>query len=183
MRTGTQHASAQLPSCVPRALRYRHRYLQDETFDNIYITRRFRELDQLQAEQGKPTVLPLTAQECGRYISPGQPHARGHPQVNLLCPEPGFRSLSLAAGPWLSRKEHHQYGLQLVGFLRHMLLGFCIILADYSLFWLLDLIRHQLQGEIVARGEQHPLCQSSTLGYFAAWGTGLWGGGCSIVWV
>ncbi|XP_061333920.1 DC-STAMP domain-containing protein 2 isoform X1 [Pezoporus flaviventris] len=108
-----------------KALRYRHRYLQDETFDNIYITRRFMELDQLRAEQGKPTVLPLTARECGLYISP--------------------------AGLWLSRKEHRQYGLQLVGFLRHMLLGFCIILADYSLFWLLDLIRHQLQGEIVAR--------------------------------
>ncbi|NXK83145.1 DCST2 protein, partial [Amazona guildingii] len=108
-----------------KALRYRHRYLQDETFDNIYITRRFRELDQLRAEQGKPTVLPLTAWECGRYISP--------------------------AGLWLSRKEHRQYGLQLVGFLRHMLLGFCIILADYSLFWLLDLIRHQLRGEIIAR--------------------------------
>ncbi|KAM4644492.1 LOW QUALITY PROTEIN: DC-STAMP domain-containing protein 2 [Amazona ochrocephala] len=134
-----------------KALRYRHRYLQDETFDNIYITRRFRELDQLRAEQGKPTVLPLTAWECGRYISPGQPHARGHPQTKPLCPEPGFTWLPCAAGLWLSRKEHRQYGLQLLGFLRHMLLGFCIILADYSLFWLLDLIRHQLRGEIVAR--------------------------------
>ncbi|XP_061231170.1 DC-STAMP domain-containing protein 2 isoform X4 [Neopsephotus bourkii] len=54
-----------------KALRYRNRYLQDETFDNIYITRRFKELDQLRAEQGKPTVLPLTARECGLYISPG----------------------------------------------------------------------------------------------------------------
>ncbi|KAM8986514.1 DC-STAMP domain-containing protein 2 [Ara ararauna] len=134
-----------------KALRYRHRYLQDDAFDNIYITRRFRELDQLRAEQGKPTVLPLTARECGRYISPGQPRARGHPQAKPLRPEPGFTSLPCAAGLWLSRKEHGQYGLQLVGFLRHMLLGFCIILADYSLFWLLDLIRHQLRGEIVAR--------------------------------
>ncbi|KAM9514855.1 DC-STAMP domain-containing protein 2 [Guaruba guarouba] len=134
-----------------KALRYRHRYLQDDAFDNIYITRRFRELDQLRAEQGKPTVLPLTARECGRYISPGQPRVRGHPQAKPLHPEPGFTSLPCAAGLWLSRKEHGQYGLQLVGFLRHMLLGFCIILADYSLFWLLDLIRHQLRGEIVAR--------------------------------
>ncbi|XP_061231168.1 DC-STAMP domain-containing protein 2 isoform X2 [Neopsephotus bourkii] len=108
-----------------KALRYRNRYLQDETFDNIYITRRFKELDQLRAEQGKPTVLPLTARECGLYISP--------------------------AALWLSKKEHRRYGLQLVGFLRHMLLGFCIILADYSLFWLLDLVRHQLEGEIIAR--------------------------------
>ncbi|XP_076220109.1 DC-STAMP domain-containing protein 2-like [Aptenodytes patagonicus] len=108
-----------------QALRYRYRYLRDDTFDNIYITRRFVELDLWRAEQGRPTVLPLTAWERGRYIPPG--------------------------GLWLSRQEWRRYGLQLVGVLRHMLLGLSIILADYSLFWLLDLVRHQLRGEIVAR--------------------------------
>ncbi|XP_069734482.1 DC-STAMP domain-containing protein 2 [Phaenicophaeus curvirostris] len=108
-----------------QALRYHHRYLRDDTFDNIYITRRFIELEQKLTEQGKATVLPLSNWEKGRYISP--------------------------AGLLLSRQEQHRYGLQLIGVLRHMLLGFSIILADYSLFWLLDLIRHQLKGEIVAR--------------------------------
>ncbi|NWS78440.1 DCST2 protein, partial [Crotophaga sulcirostris] len=108
-----------------QALYYRHRYLQDDTFDNIYITRRFMELDQQFAEQGKATVLPLTNWERGRYISP----------VGLL----------------LSQQEQHRYGLQLVGVLRHVMFGFSIILADYSLFWLLDLIRHHLKGEIIAR--------------------------------
>ncbi|NWI69689.1 DCST2 protein, partial [Todus mexicanus] len=108
-----------------QALRYRHRYLRDDTFDNIYITRRFVELDLRRAEQGRPTVLPLTGWERSRYIPP--------------------------AAPWLSRQEQHRYGLQLVGVLRHVLLGLSIILADYSLFWLLDLVRHELQGEIVAR--------------------------------
>ncbi|NXW10845.1 DCST2 protein, partial [Fregetta grallaria] len=108
-----------------QALRYRHRYLRDDTFDNVYITRRFVELDLRRAEQGRPTVLPLTAWERGRYIPP--------------------------AVLWLSRQERRQYGLQLVGVLRHVLLGLSIILADYSLFWLLDLVRHQLRGEIVAR--------------------------------
>ncbi|NXT51188.1 DCST2 protein, partial [Pluvianellus socialis] len=108
-----------------QALRYRHRYLRDDTFDNVYITRRFVELDLRQAEQGKPTVLPLTARECSRYVAP--------------------------AGLWLSLKERRRYGLQLVGVLRHVLLGVTIVLADYSLFWLLDLVRHQMQGEIVAR--------------------------------
>ncbi|KAF1449202.1 DCST2 protein, partial [Pygoscelis papua] len=108
-----------------QALRYRYRYLRDDTFDNTYITRRFVELDLWRAEQGRPTVLPLTARERSRYIPP--------------------------AGLWLSRQEWHQYGLQLVGVLRHMLLGLSIILADYSLFWLLDLVRHQLRGEVVAR--------------------------------
>ncbi|NXN69785.1 DCST2 protein, partial [Himantopus himantopus] len=108
-----------------QALRYRHRYLRDDTFDNIYITRRFVELDLRRAEQGRPTVLPLTARECGRYVAP--------------------------AGLWLSRQEQRRYGLQLVGVLRHVLLGVSVVLADYSLFWLLDLIRHQMQAEIVAR--------------------------------
>ncbi|NXW23851.1 DCST2 protein, partial [Circaetus pectoralis] len=108
-----------------QALWYHHRYLQDDTFDNVYITRRFVEMDLWRAEQGKPTVLPLTAWESGRYIAP--------------------------AGLWLSRQERRRYGLQLVGVLRHVLLGLSIVLADYSLFWLLDLVQHQLRGEIVAR--------------------------------
>ncbi|KAM6365309.1 DC-STAMP domain-containing protein 2 [Pluvialis apricaria] len=111
-----------------QALRYRHRYLRDDTFDNVYITRRFTELDLRRAEQGRPTVLPLTARECGRYVAPGLP-----------------------SGLWLSQQERRRYGLQLVGVLRHVLLGVSVVLADYSLFWLLDLIRHHMQGEIIAR--------------------------------
>ncbi|KAM9251984.1 DC-STAMP domain-containing protein 2 [Cariama cristata] len=143
-----------------KALRYRHRYLRDDTFDNVYITRRFVEMDLWRAEQGRPTVLPLRRRERGRYIPPGQPHARGHPPGEPCGGEPGGSrrhgttsrcSHARPAALWLSRQERRQYGLQLVGVLRHMLLGLSIILADYSLFWLLDLIRHQLQGEIIAR--------------------------------
>ncbi|NXN32786.1 DCST2 protein, partial [Nycticryphes semicollaris] len=108
-----------------QAVRYRYRYLRDDTFDNVYITRRFRELDLRCAEEGRATVLPLSGRECRRYISP--------------------------AGIWLSKQEWQRYGLQLVAVLRHVLLGVSIILADYSLFWLLDLIRHLMQGEVVAR--------------------------------
>ncbi|KAM6294190.1 DC-STAMP domain-containing protein 2 [Aegotheles albertisi] len=111
-----------------QALRYRRRYLKDETFDNIYITRRFVELDLRQAELGRATILPLTAWESSRYINP--------------------------AGMWLSRQEWRRYGLELVGVLRHIVLGLSIILADHSLFWLLDLVQHHLQGEIVARAPE-----------------------------
>ncbi|NWX21986.1 DCST2 protein, partial [Aegotheles bennettii] len=111
-----------------QALRYRRRYLKDETFDNIYITRRFVELDLRQAELGRATILPLTAWESSRYITPG--------------------------GMWLSRQEWRRYGLELVGVLRHIVLGLSIILADHSLFWLLDLVQHHLQGEIVARAPE-----------------------------
>ncbi|NWT03745.1 DCST2 protein, partial [Mionectes macconnelli] len=107
------------------AMWYRRRYLGDDTFDNVYITRRFVELDLRRAQQGRPTVLPLTARERGRYIPP--------------------------AALWLSQNERQQYGIQLMGLLRHVLLGFSIILADYSIFWLLDLFRHQLSAEIIAR--------------------------------
>ncbi|NXP72659.1 DCST2 protein, partial [Ramphastos sulfuratus] len=108
-----------------QALRYRRQYLQDDSFDNIYITRQFVALDLRRAEQGRPTVLPLTTWENLRYLSP--------------------------AALWMSRKERHLYGLQLVGILRHLLLGVCVIMADYSLFWLMDLVQHHLRGEIVAR--------------------------------
>ncbi|NWX66402.1 DCST2 protein, partial [Promerops cafer] len=121
------------------AMRYRRRYLWDDTFDNVYITRRFVELDLKCAEQGKPTVLPLSARERGRYIPPG--------------------------ALWLSKRERRQYSLQLFGFLRHVLLGFSIILADYSIFWLLDLFRHQLSAEIIARAPSTMTINVNGTGY------------------
>ncbi|NXB82229.1 DCST2 protein, partial [Donacobius atricapilla] len=121
------------------AMRYRRRYLRDDTFDNVYITRRFVELDLRCAEEGKPTVLPLSALERGRYIPPG--------------------------ALWLSKRERRQYGLQLFGFLRHVLLGFSILLADYSIFWLLDLFRHQLSAEIIARAPSTMTISVNGTGY------------------
>ncbi|NXH83732.1 DCST2 protein, partial [Edolisoma coerulescens] len=122
-----------------QAMRYRRRYLRDDTFDNVYITRRFVELDLRCAEQGRPTVLPLSALERGRYIPPG--------------------------ALWLSKKERSQYGLQLFGFLRHVLLGLSIILADYSIFWLLGLFRHQLSAEIIARAPSTMTISVNGTGY------------------
>ncbi|NWV15632.1 DCST2 protein, partial [Ptilonorhynchus violaceus] len=121
------------------AVRYQRRYLRDDTFDNVYITRRFVELDLRCAEQGRPPVLPLSARERGRYIPPG--------------------------ALWLSKNERRQYGLQLFAFLRHVLLGLSIILADYGIFWLLDLFRHQLSGEIVARAPSTMTISVNGTGY------------------
>ncbi|XP_031462296.1 DC-STAMP domain-containing protein 2 [Phasianus colchicus] len=122
--------SAYISSCAIlymylQALRYRYRYLRDDSFDNIYITERFVTMDAQRAQVGRPTVLPLSMRESVRYIHPGM--------------------------PWLARLERQRYGLELTGFLRYVLLGLSLVLADYSLFWLLDLVRHQMQGEIVAR--------------------------------
>ncbi|NXV01505.1 DCST2 protein, partial [Cettia cetti] len=122
-----------------QAMRYQRRYLRDDTFDNVYITRRFVELDLRCAEEGKPTVLPLSALERSRYIPPG--------------------------ALWLSKRERSQYGLQLFGFLRHVLLGFSILLADYSIFWLLDLFRHQLSAEIISRAPSTMTISVNGTGY------------------
>ncbi|KAM9114366.1 DC-STAMP domain-containing protein 2 [Pangshura tecta] len=121
---------AHISSCVLlylylQALLYRRRYLHDDDFDNIYITGRFLAMDVLRAQQGRPTVLPLSARESTKYICPGS--------------------------PFLSRRERFGYGLALAGVLRHVLLGLALILVDYGVFWLLDLVRYQLHGEIVAR--------------------------------
>ncbi|NXQ51677.1 DCST2 protein, partial [Anthoscopus minutus] len=121
------------------AIRYKRRYLRDDTFDNIYITRRFVELDLRCAEQGRPTVLPLSLRERGRYIPPG--------------------------AVWLSKKERRQYGLQLFAFLRHVLLGLSILLADYSIFWLLDLFRHHLSAEIIAKAPSTMTINVNGTGY------------------
>ncbi|NXG06904.1 DCST2 protein, partial [Sakesphorus luctuosus] len=121
------------------AMRYRRRYLRDDTFDNVYITRRFVEMDLRRAELGRATVLPLTARERGRYIPP--------------------------AALWLSKKERQQYGMQLMAFLRHVLLGLGIILADYGIFWLLDLFRHQLSAEIIARAPSTMTISVNGTGY------------------
>ncbi|XP_053867134.1 DC-STAMP domain-containing protein 2 [Malaclemys terrapin pileata] len=121
---------AHVSSCVLlylylQALLYRRRYLHDDDFDNIYITGRFLAMDVLRAQQGRPTVLPLSARESTKYICPGS--------------------------PFLSRRERFGYSLALAGVLRHVLLGLALILLDYGVFWLLDLVRYQLHGEIVAR--------------------------------
>ncbi|NXM15192.1 DCST2 protein, partial [Ploceus nigricollis] len=122
-----------------QAIRYRRRYLRDDTFDNVYITRRFVEMDLRCAEQGKPTVLPLSMREKGRYIPPG--------------------------ALWLSKTERRQYSLQLFGFLRPMLLGLGIVMADYSIFWILDLFRHQLSAEIIARAPSTMTISVNGTGY------------------
>lgn len=38
--------------------------------------------------------------------------------------------------------------------MRHLLLVLLLVFLDYAVFWVLDLARHQLQGEIVARSER-----------------------------
>ncbi|XP_059575046.1 DC-STAMP domain-containing protein 2 [Alligator mississippiensis] len=135
-----------------QALWYRRQYLRNDTFDNIYITQRFVAMDMLRARQGRPTVLPLTAWESTKYIRPGEVGVSGERRGHWPCLSPTLTVALPGTGSLiLSRRERRGYGLALVRVLRHVLLGLSLILLDYGVFWLLDLVQHQLQGEVVAR--------------------------------
>ncbi|XP_036610114.1 DC-STAMP domain-containing protein 2 [Trichosurus vulpecula] len=108
-----------------QALFYRYYYLTQDNFDNIYITNRFIHMDIIRVQAGLPSVLPLSSRECTRYIRPG--------------------SLRL------SRMERLHYALATFTLIRHLLVVLLLVALDYAIFWLLDLARYWLQGEIVAR--------------------------------
>lgn len=54
---------------------------------------------------------------------------------------------------FLSRWERIFYILETLNLIRHLLLVLLLVFLDYSVFWVLDLARYHLQGEIVARSE------------------------------
>nr|XP_012623332.1 DC-STAMP domain-containing protein 2 isoform X1 [Microcebus murinus] len=108
-----------------QALFYRYCYLNWDNFDNVYITSRFLHMEAVRATAGLPTVLPLSAHEAGRYIQPGS--------------------------IFLSRWEQLVYTLETFNLIRHLLLVLLLVFLDYAVFWVLDVARYQLQGEIVAR--------------------------------
>ncbi|XP_029436271.1 DC-STAMP domain-containing protein 2 [Rhinatrema bivittatum] len=108
-----------------QALLYRRKYLLDDYFDNIYITRSFIEIDVMRAQLGKATVLPLLDCESYNYIQP--------------------------FSVFMSRKELMSYTFTIFNVFRHFLLILLLILMDYIIFWILDMVRYFMQGEIIAR--------------------------------
>ncbi|XP_040086293.1 DC-STAMP domain-containing protein 2 [Oryx dammah] len=108
-----------------QALYYRYGYLNWDNFDNIYITSRFLRMEAVRSRAGLPTVLPLTAHEARHYIQPGS--------------------------IFLSRWEQIFCILAIFHLARHLLLVLFLVFLDYAVFWVLDLARYHLQGEVVAR--------------------------------
>ncbi|KAJ7307337.1 hypothetical protein JRQ81_009347 [Phrynocephalus forsythii] len=108
-----------------KALLYRKHYLNEDSFDNIYITEAFLEMDAMRRKTQRLSVLPLSAKESTKYIRP--------------------------ASFTLPRKEQLRYALALISICRQLILVTLLIVADFSVFWLLDLVRYHLHGEIVAR--------------------------------
>lgn len=71
--------------------------------------------------------------------------------------EPGVASRPVLPSPgslYLSRWEQLFYLLAISHFLRQLLITLLLIFLDYAVFWVLDLARHHLQGEMVARSER-----------------------------
>ncbi|KAM8921545.1 DC-STAMP domain-containing protein 2 [Pelodytes ibericus] len=107
------------------AVRYRRKYLYDDNHDNIYITRTFIELDVMRARQGRNTLLPLSTREAYNFIRPGS-----------------F---------YLTKREKTGYTFDIINVFRNVLLVIFLVLVDYIIFWVLDMVRYLLQGDLVAR--------------------------------
>uniref|UniRef100_H0WU36 DC-STAMP domain containing 2 n=2 Tax=Otolemur garnettii TaxID=30611 RepID=H0WU36_OTOGA len=108
-----------------QALFYRYCYLHWDHYDNVYITSRFLSMEAARSAAGLPTVLPLSAHEAAHYIQPGS--------------------------IFLSRWEQLVYVMETFNLIGHLFLVLLLVFLDYTVFWVLDLARYQLQGEIVAR--------------------------------
>ncbi|XP_061260269.1 DC-STAMP domain-containing protein 2 isoform X1 [Bos javanicus] len=113
-----------------QALYYRYGYLNWDSFNNVYITSRFLRMEAVRSRAGLPTVLPLTAHEARHYIQPGS--------------------------IFLSRWEQIFCILAIFHLARHLLLVLFLVFLDYAVFWVLDLARYHLQGEVVARRSRCP---------------------------
>ncbi|XP_062897979.1 DC-STAMP domain-containing protein 2 [Mobula hypostoma] len=108
-----------------QALLYRKNYLFRDDYDNCYITNQFLEIDVMRAKTGKNTLLPLSYQEACRYVWP--------------------------CSLYLTVAERKQYILGLARLLRHFITVLFIILLDYSVYWVLDMVSYHLRAEITAR--------------------------------
>ncbi|XP_014607665.1 PREDICTED: uncharacterized protein LOC106788694 [Polistes canadensis] len=99
-----------------RVLHYRYKWLTSERFDNRYITNDIRTIDLIRARQDKETILPLNPRERNRYVS--------MTSIRLIKIE----RIKLAKS---------------VIFLCLSTMKICMhIVTDYSLYWILSLIRY-----------------------------------------
>ncbi|XP_041037720.1 DC-STAMP domain-containing protein 2-like [Carcharodon carcharias] len=108
-----------------QALLYRKNYLFRDDYDNCYITNQFLEIDVMRAKTGKSTILPLRFREACKYIRPWS-----------------F---------YMTVSEKRRYILGFSTVLRQSLAVVIVILLDYTIFWVLDMVSYHLQVEIVAR--------------------------------
>ncbi|XP_045210097.2 DC-STAMP domain-containing protein 2-like [Mercenaria mercenaria] len=107
---------------------YLRNYLAKDDYDNIYITKQFKEIDKEAEKNGRETVLPLKTREKSEY-------------VNTLS----FK---------LNSTEVSNSKIGLIQVLLHFLLCILIIIFDCVLYYILNLVREygDIELEIESRG-------------------------------
>lgn len=95
-------------------MRFRHKYLSSLHYKNYYITETFLNIDATRIELGMESLLPLTYKEK-KYL------------------------VELTSSRTIWKEWHHMFSSSItLTYSTFHLLG--ILLADYSLFWLLSVI-------------------------------------------
>ncbi|XP_061699635.1 DC-STAMP domain-containing protein 2 isoform X2 [Syngnathoides biaculeatus] len=132
---------ALLACSLIRAMWYQHKYLTCLNYDNVYISAQFIALDRQMTSQGGASVLPITRRESQLYIRP--------------------LSLRLTSG------ECRATLMGVASVLRHALMSSVLVALDFLVFWLLDQVRWQVQGGVVARAPVTVSIRVNGLGYLA----------------
>ncbi|XP_033753894.1 DC-STAMP domain-containing protein 2-like [Pecten maximus] len=102
-----------------KAMIYRRKYLTTDKHDNMYITLKVRNIDERRCQHGSKSILPLTPKESNKYIATS--------------------SLSLV------KREKKKLAKGLFMLIVNLTYTCFYIICDYNLYWLLDLLRTQLE--------------------------------------
>ncbi|XP_061838961.1 DC-STAMP domain-containing protein 2 isoform X2 [Nerophis lumbriciformis] len=124
-----------------RAVQYRRRYLTRMSFDNIYISAQFVELDRQVTAGGGASVLPINRRESTMYITP----------LSLRLTSREWR-VALVGGAWV---------------LRHALAAGLLVALDFLVFWLLDQVHRQVQSDVLGQAPVTVAVQVNGSGYMA----------------
>ncbi|XP_018570719.1 DC-STAMP domain-containing protein 2-like [Anoplophora glabripennis] len=95
---------------------YRFKFLTSEKFDNKYINKDFREIDMRRAKLGKETVLPLNDREMQVYVAVSSKKLAKSEKKALAKAASSLATVSLKLAIFMA--------------------------GDYSLFWILNLIKY-----------------------------------------
>ncbi|RUS84288.1 hypothetical protein EGW08_007932, partial [Elysia chlorotica] len=100
---------------VVKAVLYRRKFLKKDGFDNFYVTKRLYEVEARRLEMGKDGIFPLRLMETFRFL----------PTFSYFMTKNEITKLIKGLLFWLFGVFHATY----------------YIICDYSLYWVLDLVR------------------------------------------
>lgn len=112
---------------------YKYKYLTVDRYDNYYISQDIKDLDEQRIKLDKDAVLPLTRMEANKFVEVC-------PVIVLFCSN--FYAIIFQLTSWKlvkpEKKKLAKSGIFL--FVTSVQMG-SILMTDYFLFWLLDIIR------------------------------------------